>query len=577
MGTVFKKTFTKPLPAGAELFTREGQQFARWKDTKGKNRKALVTASKDGHARILIEAKTYTAKYRDGGLVVREVSTGCRDEQAARSVLAELERRAELVKAGVMTPQEDQIADHQAIALAEHFDGFEATLRSKGVTDAHRKETRRCLDRLATECMFRRLSDLKRGTLEKWLTQEAAKGMSARTRNAYQGAAVAFCNWCVENDRLAVNPFDGMPKANEKADRKRIHRAMTETELVTLLDMTRGRPLLEAMTVRRGKRKGETYAKLRDETKANLERLGWERALTYKTLILTGLRKGELTSVTVGRLHLDADPPYIDLNAADEKNRQGSAIMLRHDLADDLRQWLAAELVRLQADARGRGEPIPAKVPMDMPLFNVSAGLLRILNRDLKAAGISKVDERGRTLDVHALRTTFCTLLSKGGVAPRTAQAAMRHASLDMTMQVYTDPKLLDVHGALDSLPNLPLDNGQKDIAEAARATGTDGLRRSPLAPTLAPNLDKRVQKRSSAVKMAGVIAFDDGQRDVDVTSDVDKRKEPLTTAVNGSRKSGREDSNLRPPEPHSGALAKLRHAPIFLNPRCSQNLRPAG
>jgi hypothetical protein len=111
MGTVFKKTFTKPLPAGAELFIREGKQFARWKDTKAKTRKALVTASKEGQARILIEAKTYTAKYRDGGRIVREVSTGCRDEQAARSVLAELERRAELVKAGVMTTSEDEIAE----------------------------------------------------------------------------------------------------------------------------------------------------------------------------------------------------------------------------------------------------------------------------------------------------------------------------------------------------------------------------------------------------------------------------------------------------------------------------------
>jgi hypothetical protein len=33
----------------------------------------------------------------------------------------------------------------------------------------------------------------------------------------------------------SVNPLDGMPKANEKADRKRIHRAMTEAGLVTLL------------------------------------------------------------------------------------------------------------------------------------------------------------------------------------------------------------------------------------------------------------------------------------------------------------------------------------------------------
>jgi hypothetical protein len=38
---------------------------------------------------------------------------------------------------------------------------------------------------------------------------------------------------------------------------------------------------------------------------------------------------------------------------------------------------------------------------------------------------------------------------------------------------------------------------------------------------------------------------------------------------------SGRLDSNQRPPEPHSGALAKLRHAPVgmrksFRDPRLS-------
>ena len=62
--------------------------------------------------------------------------------------------------------------------------------------------------------------------------------------------------------------------------------------------------------------------------------------------------------------------------------------------------------------------------------------------------------------------------LSKGGVAPRTAQAAMRHSSVDLTMNVYTDPKLLDVHGALEALPSMPLD-GNPD--ERERATGTAG------------------------------------------------------------------------------------------------------
>src|SRR5208282_5303247 len=111
--------------------------------------------------------------------------------------------------------------------------------------------------------------------------------------------------------------------------------------------------------------------------------------------------------------------------------------------------------------------------------------LVKIFNRDLVAAGIArrvqingkwtidKRDDRGRSLDVHAMRTTFGTLLSKGGIAPRTAQAAMRHSDIKLTMNVYTDPKLLDVRGALDALPALPL-QGDRAEGEAVKATGTD-------------------------------------------------------------------------------------------------------
>ena len=68
------------------------------------------------------------------------------------------------------------------------------------------------------------------------------------------------------------------------------------------------------------------------------------------------------------------------------------------------------------------------------------------------------------------MRHSFGSLLSQGGVAPRTAQAAMRHSSIDLTMNVYTDPKLLDVHAALDSLPELTID----PVDENLKATGTD-------------------------------------------------------------------------------------------------------
>jgi len=113
MATVFKKTYTKPLPDGVETVTRKGARFARWKDRKGKRQTAKVTMGKGGSTRIIVEAATYTAKYRNGSGIVREVSTGCRDETAARGRLAELVRRAELVRSGVVKADEDRIAGHQ--------------------------------------------------------------------------------------------------------------------------------------------------------------------------------------------------------------------------------------------------------------------------------------------------------------------------------------------------------------------------------------------------------------------------------------------------------------------------------
>jgi integrase len=79
--------------------------------------------------------------------------------------------------------------------------------------------------------------------------------------------------------------------------------------------------------------------------------------------------------------------------------------------------------------------------------------MVAIFDLDLAAAGIDKRDERGRTLDVHALRHTFGTHLSKAGVPPRVAQAAMRHSTLNLTMNIYVDPTLLDVAGAVNALP----------------------------------------------------------------------------------------------------------------------------
>jgi len=167
MATVYRKTYTKPRPKNAETFARKGERLARWKDAKGKTRIAKLTTGQDGTERIIVEAATFTAKYRDGAGVVREMPTGCRTKDGALSVLNDLTDRAEHVRSGVLSKAQADIADHQHTKLADHIDAYGDSLRSSGVTDMHRKNTLGYLRRLAADCSFAVLADLDRSTLER--------------------------------------------------------------------------------------------------------------------------------------------------------------------------------------------------------------------------------------------------------------------------------------------------------------------------------------------------------------------------------------------------------------------------
>jgi hypothetical protein len=79
--------------------------------------------------------------------------------------------------------------------------------------------------------------------------------------------------------------------------------------------------------------------------------------------------------------------------------------------------------------------------------------------------------------------------LSKGVVSPRTTQEAMRHSDMNLTMNTHTNPKQLDMVGALESLPALPWRLGAAQFEHGRitiSATGTDDSTASPLAPTSA-------------------------------------------------------------------------------------------
>jgi hypothetical protein len=234
MGSVFKKVVTRSLPACAEFITRQGVRLARWRDANGKLRTAPTTIGKDGSERIREESKTYFAKHRDGNGIVVETATGCRDESAARQVLADLERRAERVRSGLLTSAEDCTAGHLTKPIVEHFDAYLNALAASGSVALHRHNVKTYLNRLAAECGFARLTDLSREALERWLATETKKGRSARSRNTHRASLITFANWCSDPSigRLPSNPFKGVPKADEKSDPRSRRRSMTEAELV---------------------------------------------------------------------------------------------------------------------------------------------------------------------------------------------------------------------------------------------------------------------------------------------------------------------------------------------------------
>jgi len=421
-------------------------------------------------------------RYRDADGVVRRESTGCREKQAAEKFLADKLADMEKIKTGIITPEEQEVAEHSDLPLAKHVAAYldhlsRKRIRGWKVSKMYRVNLRIRLNCMIEECRFKRIKHITRDKVERWLdTAETEKNLAASTRNEYLISLSAFCTWAVKNGRMGRNPLLGIGKADRSADRRHLRRALTVDEVTALLEATRHRPIAEvgrpSMKVPREtslpkgvrrKRCSWTFEPLTAENfqpcyvtglerlakqavrRKRLERLGRKRAMFYLLAVSTGFRHNELASLTVGQLHLDAQPtPYLTLSSADTKNGREAMLPLRPDVVKKLREYLAD---RQAICGASRGMNLDAK------LFD-SPPTIRIFDADLQAAGIAKKDARNRVADIHALRHTFGTHLSASGVHPRTTMAAMRHSRIELTMNLYTDPILLDVAGAVNALPN---------------------------------------------------------------------------------------------------------------------------
>ena len=409
MASTFRPTYNRPIPPEGKCCRLNGKPAVRYTDRRGKVHTRPLTA--DGR-RMVCQQSHWWMRYTlpDG---TERRSKGFTDKTATEQEAARREREAIAAAAGLVLVDDK----HLSAPVADHLQSYLDDLERSGRSHKHKYVTKKRLERVFRECGWLTLSTVKPDSLSSFLGQLKRNGAASKTVNEYLSTAKAFLNWCVRQRRLAANPLSGIAPT-DRVEKTRRRRALTVEQARRLLAVA------------------------------------GPRRLVYLTALQTGLRRSELGELHWEDLHIEANEPrpHIALRAETTKAHRGDVVPLRKDLAAKLRG------IR------------PARVDSSTTVFE-SIPKMEVFRRDLAAADIDYVDSSGRVADFHALRYSLGTMLAQTGAAPRTAMEVMRHTDLRLTMNVYTDPRLLDTASAVEQLPNL-----DGPVAESGRAvrTGTD-------------------------------------------------------------------------------------------------------
>lgn len=341
---------------------------------------------------------------------------GVTDKRVAQTKASELLLRIE----GGDNPRRQQRAATK-LAIVEHIDSFEQTLRARGAGDAHISLVIARLGKVFNACSVTHLSDIRWEVIERWLAKQQEDGVfAAQTRKHVAVHLRSFGAHMVNEGVLPSNPFRKITTSiNVEVDRRIRRRALTVEEFQKLL---------------------ASVAKSRRQ-RCHLE--GPERRLLYWLAGATGLRRNELGSLTPDSFSLNSATPTVSVAASRCKNRKTALLPLREDLAKELRKWIV-------------------KKPRSTILFPVAGRPTGVMIRaDLKDAGI-EAEILGKRCDFHALRVTMISHLATNGVALAVAQKLARHSSPLLTANVYSVFSLSELKKAVETVPPLATESAKK-------------------------------------------------------------------------------------------------------------------
>lgn len=370
--------------------------------------------------------KTYTGRYRlAGDLKDTEVALELRDKQSAQSQLAAIVKQAEMERQGLAAPLKQ--IQTVSMPLKSVVREWTADLAAKGRRPHYCGVMEKFMGVLMRECKWLKVGDINTETFIRW--RAVNQGKAAKTLNEYHGCARAFLNWLVKCGRLPANPLASLEKVETRGREVRNRRALSHEEFLALLGVS-----------------------------------GPHRSVVYGVGYYTGLRRTELASLCWGDFDLASDAPSVTVHAKHAKNKKSVRLPVHPDLRDMLVSYFAL-----------CGSPEASVKALKVP------HRLEAFNRDLKAAGISKKDDRGMIVDFHSLRHSTATRLASENVPLTVAMQIMRHSDPRLTAKAYVDQSALPLTASMALLPGIP--NGKPLSPHSSLDLGAKGdLESRPVA-----------------------------------------------------------------------------------------------
>ena len=222
--------------------------------------------------------------------------------------------------------------------------------------------------------------------------------LAGKTLVNYADCLRCFCNWAKQRGYLEIDPLTEMQSFNAEPITQR--RALTLEEIQKVLEVAPS-----------------------------------HRKLLYQIAFTSGLRAGELRSLTPRNIDLDRSALILDPSWT--KNRRPGVQPIPAWLAADLYECgRSGEARRLYEARYRRSDARMNDVPVD-PLLFVPTHAARELQKDLETAGVAVFIPGEGKVDFHSWRVTYVTFIMDAGATVKEGQTLARHLTPGLTMNLY--------------------------------------------------------------------------------------------------------------------------------------------